>query len=798
MLDNEKYYKALELDRILKMLSDEVRIEAAKSMTLEIRPFSRVEIVLEELAKTDEAFVLTAKYAAPSFSLSSDPIPLLTRAEVGGLLTMSELLQIANALKVIRTVKEWRNNILDNSVNKLDSLFSLLSANKFLEDSINFAIKSGEEMNDNASAKLYQIRRKIRGVSASLKDKLDCIVKSGQKAKFLQEAIVTQRDGRYVVPVKVEYKSEFAGIVHDTSSTGSTIFIEPMAVVEANNELRVLQLEEREEIERILWELSKSVADFSSSIKNSFTVLCELNIIFAKASLAYKMRATMPKINSSGKIVLKNARHPLIDKNAVVPISVTLGVDYNTLIITGPNTGGKTVTLKTVGLLTLMTMCGMLIPADSGSEISFFDNILVDIGDEQSIEHSLSTFSSHMINIINILNQPLYSSLVLLDEIGNGTDPIEGAALAKAILVNLLNSSARTIATTHYPELKSYALETELVENASCEFDIKTLKPTYRLMVGVPGKSNAFTISSKLGLSDEIVELARNYISDDDKKLDEITNALEQARISAERERNEATAVKSQLLQKLELAEENLRVAEAKKAAILEKAKNDASYIIDNARYKSNALLTELEGIKKQLNAENASELYGSAKRITSKSISEIESASDPVDTKEPENYILPRKLEVGDTVLLLDLNKSATVEQLSKDEKRVFVSMGALKSWTDISNIRLNTSEKKKQSSETKSRRVTGVKSKAERDIRFEFDMRGMTVDEGILELDRYIDSAVIGGIQSVTIIHGKGTGALRKAVHSYLKTNKNVISFRLGVFGEGESGVTVAEIKV
>lgn len=797
MRENEKYYKALELDRILKMLSDEVHVQSARSMALEIRPYSNAELVLEELAKTDEAFVLTAKYAAPSFNLSLDPIPLLTRAEVGGLLTMSELLQVANTLKVIRTVKEWRNNILDNSVNKLDDMFSMLTANKFLEDSINFAIKNNEEMNDNASVKLAQIRRKMCGVSASIKDKLDSIVKSGQKSKFLQEAIVTQRDGRYVVPVKVEYKSEVAGIVHDTSSTGSTIFIEPMAVVEANNELRVLQLEEREEIERILWELSKSVADFSVAIKNSFSVLCELNIIFAKASLAYKMRATMPKINSEGKTVLKNARHPLIDKKLVVPISVTLGVDYNTLIITGPNTGGKTVTLKTVGLLTLMSMCGMMIPADSGSEIAFFDNILVDIGDEQSIEHSLSTFSSHMINIINILNQPLSSSLVLLDEIGNGTDPIEGAALAKAILVKLLNSSARTIATTHYPELKSYALETDGVENASCEFNIKTMKPTYRLMVGVPGKSNAFIISSKLGLSDEIVEQARNYISDDDKKLDKITNALEQARISAERERKEASTIKTELLKKLEQANENLKDAELKKASILEKAKNDASYIIDNARYKSNTLLSELEDIKKRLNSENASELYSTAKRTTSKSISEIERASDPVDTKETQNYVLPRKLEVGDNVLLFDLNKTATVEQLSKDEKRVLVSMGALKSWTDISNIRLKESEKKQQNSNIKTRRVTGVKSKAERDARFEFDMRGMTVDEGMLELDRYIDSAVLGGIPSVTIIHGKGTGALRKAVHSYLKTNKNVISFRLGVFGEGEAGVTIAEIK-
>ncbi len=796
MYNCEKSYKALELYRVLELLSNEADIPAAKELAKNLKPFSDLESVLNELKKTDEAFILSAKYAMPSFGSPADPAPLLTRAEVGGLLSMSDLLSVADSLRVIRVVKEWRENISDNALFALNDLFSLLAPNKYLEDTINFAIKSPEEMNDNASVKLSDIRRKMRTASSKIKDKLDRIVKNYNTAKYLQETIVTQRDGRYVVPVKAEFKSEISGIVHDTSSTGATMFIEPMAVVEANNELRVLQLEEREEIERILWELSAKVSEFASSVKLSFTVLCEINLIFAKANLAYKMRASMPKVNIVGRTVLKNARHPLIDKNSVVPISVSLGKEYNTLVITGPNTGGKTVTLKTVGLLTLMAMCGLMIPADEGSELSFYEQILVDIGDEQSIEYSLSTFSSHMVNIVNIINSPLNSSLVLLDELGNGTDPLEGSALAKAILIHLSYMGAKTIATTHYPELKSYALETEGVENASCEFDVKTMKPTYRLLIGVPGKSNAFSISSKLGLPDGIVEAARSYISDEDKKLDKITEALETARISAEEELKKAEKMQKNAENALKNAELKLAEAENKCEKLLEKAKNDASYIIDNARYKSNNLLSELEDIKKKINAENASELYGSAKRNISMSIEDMENTADPIRKREEEGYILPRELVVGDNVVLADLNQKGTVEQISKDNKRVYVAIGSIKSWTDVSNIRLSTEKVIKQQN-PKTRRVTGVKSKAERDVRYEFDMRGMTVDEGIMELDRYIDGAVLAGIPSVTIIHGKGTGALRAAVHNFLKSNKHIITYRLGVFGEGEAGVTIAEIK-
>ena len=455
MYNCEKYYNSLELSSVLKLLAEQATVSSAKEAALALRPFDSLETVIRELKKTDEAFILSAKYATPSFGNPVNPASILARSEVGAVLTMSELLYIADCLRIVRTVKEWRNNISENAVVELNDLFGLLSPNKFLEETITTAIKGPDEMYDNASPTLAELRRKMRREASSIKDKLDAIVKHHGKAKYLQEAIITQRDGRYVVPVRAEYKNEIPGIVHDMSSSGATLFIEPMSVVESNNEIRVLMAKEKDEIERILTDLSIRVSEFADTIRISFTAITELNLIFAKAGLAYKLRATMPIMNNVGRVVLKEARHPLIDKNKVVPISVALGADYDTLIITGPNTGGKTVTLKTVGLLTLMAMCGLLIPAGEGSEISFFDRILVDIGDEQSIEQSLSTFSSHIVNIIKILEESEHPSLVLLDEVGGGTDPIEGAALAKSILIKLSQNGAKTIATTHYPELKS-------------------------------------------------------------------------------------------------------------------------------------------------------------------------------------------------------------------------------------------------------------------------------------------------------------------------------------------------------
>jgi len=789
---NEKYLITLELPAVLKLLAEEATLASAKESALSLKPHTSFDEVVHELHKTEEAFLLTAKYASPSFGSPEDPCAVLTRAEVGGVLNMGELLNVADALQTIRILKEWAETLSSSQYPTLEPLFSALTPNKFLEDKIKTSIKSPEEMQDNASTRLSEIRRKIRGVVSGIRDKLDKVVRSS-KAKYLQEAIVTQRDDRFVVPVKAEFKSEIPGIVHDTSASGATLFIEPMPIVEANNEIRVLRAAEQEEIERILLELSSIVSSFSDSIKASFKVVTELNLIFAKSRLAYKMKASVPTINKNGRIVLKLARHPLIDKKSVVPISLSLGVDYNTLVITGPNTGGKTVALKTVGLLTVMTMCGMMIPANDGSEISYFDNILVDIGDEQSIQQSLSTFSSHMVNIVNILKLSTENALILVDELGGGTDPVEGAALAKAILIRFAENGAKVVATTHYAELKNYALETPMVENASCEFDVETLMPTYKLLIGVPGKSNAFAISEKLGVDKSIVSLAKTYISDDGRNFEAILESLEKARKQTETENAQVSALKMKLLEAEAKAEKALEEALAKKSDILEQATKDASYIIDNARYRTNSLILELEEIKKGYNKENAAEGLKNAKLSASNIIKQLEEESNPVLDIINEDYVLPRALVVGDRVIVFDINKQATIEQLSKDGKKAFVSIGGIKTWTNVSNLRLDNKPQKEKVN--KKRTVSGIKSKTERDVRYEFDMRGMTVDEGIMELDRYIDQAVLSGIPSVTVIHGKGTGVLRKAVHQFLKENRAVKSYRLGVFGEGEAGVTIVE---
>ena len=793
MYEKEKYLKSIEFDEILKLLSQEASISITKEKALSLVPLDNFEDVKNSLKMTEDAFLLTAKYSAPKFQISTNPLGLLVRCEMGGSLTIPELLNISDALRTIRVLKNWRSDMSDDVKTSLDELFECLFPNKYLEEKINFSIKNEDELNDGASVKLNEIRRKIRSVSAGIKDKLDSIVKNHNKAKYLQETIVTQRDGRFVVPVKSEFKSEIPGIVHDTSSSGATMFIEPMAVVEANNELRVLRSAEREEIEKILLELSNQVAGFVNSIRDSLNSVVTLDLIFAKASLAYKMRACVPTLNNNGRITLKNARHPLIDKHKVVPISLTLGDNYNSLIITGPNTGGKTVTLKTVGLLTAMAMSGMMIPVDDGCEISMFDRILVDIGDEQSIEQSLSTFSSHIVNLVKIIEEAPFNSLVLLDELGAGTDPIEGAALAKSILIHLASLGAKIIATTHYAELKSYALDTEGVENASCEFDVETMRPTYKLLVGVPGKSNAFAIASKLGINDTIINEAKNSISSDNLRFEKVIKSLEKARQETEKELNDILVLKEEAAKFNQQASGLLSDAKIKSEKLLEKAKNDASYIIDDVRYKSNQLLNDLEDAKKQLNADNALDMVSKARKEISKTLKDIESISDPVAAVDEGNYVLPRELKVGDTVYLFDLKEKATVEQISKDNKKALVTIGSAKMWTSLKNLKL---ENSKSSVANNIRKISGVKSKAERDIKYELDIRGMNCDEGIMELDRYLDEAMIAGIPTVTIIHGKGTGQLRNAVHQFLKHHRFVSSYRLGVLGEGENGVTIIEM--
>ena len=793
MYNIERYSKTLELDKILQSLSNEASIAETKAEALKLLPETDFNTVGFLLSQTDSAYTFMAQYQAPNFAGARNVISALNRAEAGAVLSMRDLLDTADTLRVIRSVKQWRENCSGITVTPLQELFDSLIPNKYLEEKISFAIKNEEELNDNASPALYDIRRKISSKSAKIRDLLDKIIK-GPTVKYLQDAIITQRDGRFVVPVKAEFKGQVSGIVHDTSATGSTIFIEPMSVVETNNEIRVLKIKESEEIDRILAELSAEAGSFVGGITASFNALIKLDLVFAKAKLAYKMKAALPKINKNGYTYLKNARHPLISHKTVVPITVGLGKEYNSLIITGPNTGGKTVTIKTIGLLSLMTMCGLMIPVDDGSEVAIFSKIFADIGDEQSIEQSLSTFSSHMVNIISILENADDDSLVLFDELCAGTDPIEGAALAKAILMRLSLYGSRVVATTHYPELKSYAIDTEKVENASCEFDVQTLKPTYRLIIGMPGRSNAFAISGKLGLDQSIIENAKEQVKDEDLRFERVVASLENARREAEMEHEKAQKLRIQLdeaKRKSDMREHELEIK-------LEKAMNEtrekANQIIESARYKSSLLLNELEEMKKAINAENAAKMAEKARGMYKSTLKELEDEADPITVKKVAGEAVTT-VNKGDIVVIADIGRDATVVDVKPDKKQAYVMAGAIKMWGGFDNLRFKSSFSP-TTEKPKTRNVTGIKSRAERQVVTEIDLRGQASDEAILELDSFIDNAVLSGIDTIRIIHGKGTGVLRKNVQQYLRHHKNIKFFRLGTFGEGENGVTIAEI--
>lgn len=792
--DISRNAKTLELDKILELLSLQAGLADTAENALSLTPSSDFEEVKASLDKTNDAYIFMSKYSAPSFGAAKNVSSPLKRAQASAVLLIKELLDIAETLRIIRGVKVWRENCGGLKGTSLEDYFYSLIPNKYLEDKINFAIKSEEELNDNASQALYDIRRKLTAKSAKIREILERIVR-GPTAKYLQDAIITQRDGRYVVPLKSEYKGQINGVVHDTSATGSTIFIEPMSVVETNNEIRVLKSREQEEIERILSELSSDAGGSADSIISSYKALCAIDMAFAKAKLAYKMKASLPLINKDGHIFLKRARHPLISYKTVVPVTVGLGGEYDTLVITGPNTGGKTVTLKTIGLLTVMTMCGLMIPVDDGSRISVFEKVFADIGDEQSIEQSLSTFSSHMVNIISITENADSNSLVLFDELCAGTDPVEGAALAKAILMHLSSVGAKVAATTHYPELKSYAIDTERVENASCEFDVKTLKPTYRLIIGMPGRSNAFAISKRLGLNADIIDAAEKEVSDEDRRFERVVGSLENARRQAEEERKKAQELRIKLEQAKKKSEQQEHDLELKQEKLLEKTREDAGRIIENARNKSALLLNELEDMKKQLNAENAAAIAQKARAAYKATVNELEKSSDPVRTKKAAGEAVT-ELNNGDIVLIADINRDATVVDIKPKDKKALVMSGSIKMWVDFENLRLK-SKSAPTTEFKKTRRITGIVSRGQRTVSGEVDLRGMASDEAIMELDKYIDNAVLSGITTITVIHGKGTGTLRKAVQAHLRNHKNISSFRTGTFGEGENGVTIAEIK-
>ena len=663
-----------------------------------------------------------------------------------------------------------------------------------MEAKIFSCIISEEEIADKASETLYDIRKKIRSKENSIREKLDSLIHSSHYQQFLQEAIITQRNGRFVVPVKAECRGNVPGLVHDTSSTGATVFIEPASVVDANNDIKVLQGKERDEIMRILYELSAEAGDFAESIKHSYESAIRLNLIFAKENLAYKMKATKPILNNEGITYLKKARHPLIDPKKVVATDIAIGDEYDTLVITGPNTGGKTVSLKTLGLLTLMVMCGMLIPVSDMSRVSVYNNILVDIGDEQSIAQSLSTFSSHMVNIIDIMKKADDKSLILIDELGAGTDPVEGAALAVSVIEALREKGATIVATTHYAELKAYALDTPGVTNGCCEFDIETLRPTYKLLIGVPGRSNAFAILAHLGMEQSVIDNAKAIVGSDNRDFEAVLEKLEASRHALEEERKIAEEMTQKAKKIEEKAQSDKDKIETLKAREIDKAKREAQKLIDSAKRKSSEFLLELEKLKKEQTSSNATEIARKTRRAVKAQMGEMDDLINPNDLADnwDYDYKLPRNPVAGDRVVIKGIGEGEVVEFKNNN---VFVKSGLLKTRVKLSDIMIIDKPKKKPVKTQHN--LYRTSSRADKDVKTEIDMRGETVDEAIGELGLFIDRCVLNNIEEIRIIHGKGTGVLRTAVGDYLKTHPNVAEYRLGRYGEGENGVTIAKLK-
>ena len=791
----EKSIITLEFDRIREMLATLASTEGAKKMAHELVPETRTDRIRTLIKHTSDAKAMSHAKGAPSFSAVHDVSDALDRAEKGATLSCRELLDIAGLLRCARTLTDYASAPGVNA-GSLGVIFSRLITDRKCEDRITKAIISEDEVADDASPELSDIRRKIRVANNRVRDSLQSFI-SGAKSKYLQENIITSRNGRFVIPVKVEYKNEIKGLVHDTSSSGATLFIEPISVVEANNEIRVLKGSEEKEIERVLASLSAMCASVADTLALNYDNINLLSFIFAKSELSYKLNATEPEIADKRSVNLIKARHPLIDKDKIVPINVSLGGEFDTLVITGPNTGGKTVTLKTLGLFALMAQSGLHIPVSEGSHICVFDNVFADIGDEQSIEQSLSTFSSHMVNIVGITAEVTGSSLVLFDELGAGTDPTEGAALAVSILEHIRERGALCAATTHYAELKMYALETDGVSNGSCEFDVNTLKPTYRLIIGAPGKSNAFAISSRLGISKAIIERAESLVSSENKHFEEVIGKLEESRLIMDKNRIEAEKMKAEfeVFKRDKEAEITARLAEAEKQ--LEKAQAQAAGIIRSARASSDYILGQLEEVKRHRESEKLAEKLESARADIRRKLREAGNEADPVIERKLENYVLPRPLKIGDQVLLIDINKSATVTEISDRDDKITVKAGILTLRTKVSNVMLEDGDTKKKAPDKKTQAYARYQKTVRSDFTDELDIRGQLGDDGCFMIDKYFDEAKIAGIHTVRIIHGKGTGALRAAVWAYLKKDTRVKDFRVGRYGEGDMGVTVVELK-
>lgn len=791
-----KYLKTLELDKILQMLADFASNDDTKEMALKIRPDSDLERVKYETLKTSQALELSIQFGTPAFSNFKNICSTANRAKSGAIISLRDLLDIAAMLRQIKTLSDWYNHC-ENVETELSYLFTRLMPNDYLLEKLERSILSEEEISDAASSELAAIRRKISRAQLSLRETLDKMIKSQNVQKCLQENIVTLRDGRYVLPVKSEHRGQISGLIHDTSSSGQTIFIEPISIVEANNDIRILESKEQDEIDRIIRELCSDCGSYADVLCENYKVCVELNLYFAKANLAASMKASLPEITDDGIIRLNKARHPLIDKNKVVPINLTLGEDYQALIITGPNTGGKTVALKTAGLMSAMIMCGLLVPVSDGSSVSVFENILVDIGDSQSIEQNLSTFSSHTNKVVEILSCANESSLILLDELGSGTDPVEGAALAVSIIESLMKSGSKLMVTTHYQELKTFAIESKNVENASCEFNIEAMRPTYRIIVGSPGKSNAFAISENLGMPKYIIDRARERVGTENSRLEEVISKLDAARSELEKQLDEASKLRYEAEQNAKKLREEKEALERSRENELEKARVRAMSIIEATKAESNELLDELEKLRKEKEKKNFSQNVSDAKLKSKQSINKMYDTANPVEKRDlNKDYVLPRKLRRGDTVYVVDLDRKGIISGEPDGSEYVFVQMGVMKTKMKVSRLRLEEAEKVTVSNKSV-RKMGKVGGKIERRGTMELDIRGCACDDGVYQLDSFIDSAVMSNLSTVTVIHGKGTGLLRKAVHQRLKSHPSVKKFRLGVYGEGEDGVTIVELK-
>lgn len=791
-----KYLKTLELDKILEMLAELTSNEETRKMALALRPDCDLERTRYECLKTFQAFNLSVQFGTPPFSNFKDITSTAARAKSGAVISLRDLMDIAAMLRQIKGLSDWYGHC-ENMETELSYLFSRLKPNDWLLEKLERSIISDNEIADAASPELAAIRRKINRAGMQLRETLDKMIKNKTTQQYLQENSVTLRDGRFVLPVKSEHRGQISGLVHDTSATGQTIFIEPMAIVEANNDIRILEGKEQEEIERIIRELCHDCGDYADILCENYKICVELNLYFAKSNLAAKLNCSLPEITNDGKINLKKARHPLLDKNKAVPVNLSIGEEYQALIITGPNTGGKTVALKTAGLLCAMTMCGLLIPTADGSKISVFSHILADIGDSQSIEQNLSTFSSHTNKVIEILKTADENSLVLLDELGSGTDPVEGAALAVSIIRRLMENGAKLMVTTHYQELKVFAIDNPDVQNASCEFDIKTLRPTYRLIVGSPGKSNAFAISAGLGMPEDIIQDAKLRVDDANTRLEEVIGKLEASRLELERQKEEISRLRAEAEDHERMLRKEREELEASRLEELEKARLRAMTIIEQTKAESNELLNELESLRREKDKKDFSANVSSMKSKSKQSFNKMYDTANPVDSPSiQEEYVLPRKLKRGDTVFVVDLNRKGIISGDPDGSDFVYVQMGVMKTKMNISRLRLEEPQKNIQKKHPV-RNMNKVGVKAERWGKMELDIRGCACDDGVYQLDAFIDQAVMSNISTITIIHGKGTGLLRTAVHRRLRSHPSVKNFRLGLFGEGEDGVTVVELK-